>query len=138
LRAMLDQPGRSLTELVEHLCWYTMEGQPHKKKVHRVMKDLQKAKLVEQRRDGHYVLTKNKGEEEAAKTPEKNYMERPAVRAGQYPDPDKNDVGGPSSSIEETVRHAAHCSRVPKGEIRFETQRSWSPWPSDASCLLSP
>ena len=76
-----------------------MEGQPHKQKVHRVMKDLQKAKLVEQRRDGHYVLTKNKGEEEAAKTPEKNYMERPAVRAGQYPDPDKNDVGGPSSSI---------------------------------------
>src|SRR5580693_5426561 len=122
LRAMLDQPGRSLTELAEHLCWYTMEGQPHKQKVHRVMKDLQKAKLVEQRRDGHYVLTKNKGEEEAAKTPEKNYMERPAVRAGQYPDPDKNDVGGPSSSIEETVRHAAHCSRVPKGEIRFETQ----------------
>ena len=56
-----------------------MEGQPHKQKVHRVMKDLQKAKLVEQRRDGHYVLTKNKGEEEAAKTPEKNYMERPAV-----------------------------------------------------------
>ena len=45
-----------------------MEGQPHKQKVHRVMKDLQKAKLVEQRRDGHYVLTKNKGEEEAAKT----------------------------------------------------------------------
>ena len=122
LRAMLDQPGRSLTELAEHLCWYTMEGQPHKQKVHRVMKDLQKAKLVEQRRDGHYVLTKNKGEEEPAKTPEKNYMERPAVRAGQYPDPDKNDVGGPSSSIEETVRHAAHCSRVPKGEIRFETQ----------------
>jgi hypothetical protein len=71
LRAMLDQPGRSLTELAEHLCWYTMEGQPHKQKVHRVMKDLQKAKLVEQRRDGHYVLTKNKGEEEAAKTPEK-------------------------------------------------------------------
>jgi hypothetical protein len=35
------------------------------------MKDLQKAKLVEQRRDGHYVLTKNKGEEEAAKTPGK-------------------------------------------------------------------
>ena len=68
LRAMLDQPGRSLTELAEHLCWYTMEGQPHKQKVHRVMKDLQKAKLVEQRRDGHYVLTKNKGEEEAAKT----------------------------------------------------------------------
>ena len=30
-----------------------MEGQPHKQKVHRVMKDLQKAKLVEQRRDGH-------------------------------------------------------------------------------------
>ena len=53
------------------LCWYTMEGQPHKQKVHRVMKDLQKAKLVEQRRDGHYVLTKNKGEEEAAKTPGK-------------------------------------------------------------------
>ena len=68
---MLDQPGRSLTELAEHLCWYTMEGQPHKQKVHRVMKDLQKAKLVEQRRDGHYVLTKNTGEEEAAKTPEK-------------------------------------------------------------------
>ena len=65
MRAMLDQPGRSLTELAEHLCWYTMEGQPHKKK------DLQKAKLVEQRRDGHYVLTKHKGEEEAAKTPEK-------------------------------------------------------------------
>ena len=28
-----------------------MEGQPHKQKVHRAMKDLQKAKLVEQRRD---------------------------------------------------------------------------------------
>ena len=44
---MLDQPGRSLTELAEHLCWYTIEGQPHKQKVHRVLKDLQKAKLVE-------------------------------------------------------------------------------------------
>ena len=34
-----------------------------------MMKDLTKSKLVEARRDGHYVLTK-KGEEEAGKTPE--------------------------------------------------------------------
>ena len=68
LRAMLDQPGRSLTELAEHWCWRTMDGRPNKQKVHRVMKDLQKAKLVELRRDGHYALTE-KGEEEAEKTP---------------------------------------------------------------------
>jgi hypothetical protein len=69
LRTMLDQPGRSLTELAQHLHWRTMEGEPNKQKVHRVMKDLLKVKLVEMRRDGHYVLTK-KGEEEAEKTPE--------------------------------------------------------------------
>ena len=55
-------------------------GRAHKQKVHRATKDLQKAKLVEQRRDGDGGDEK-KGEEEAAKTPEKNYMERPAARA---------------------------------------------------------
>jgi hypothetical protein len=78
LRAMLDQPGRSLTELAEHWCWLTMDGPPNKQKVHRVMKELQKAKLVELRRDGHYVLTKPKGEEEAAKTREDEMKSGPS------------------------------------------------------------
>jgi DNA-binding IclR family transcriptional regulator len=69
LRAMLDQPGRSLMEVAEHLGWFTQDGRPNKTRVHRLMKDLQKAKLVEPRRDGHYRLT-TKGEKEAAATPE--------------------------------------------------------------------
>jgi hypothetical protein len=69
LRAMLDQPGRSLVQLAEHLLWLTMKGDPNKTKVYRMMRDLQKIKLVEQRRDGHYVLT-DKGQKEAEKTPE--------------------------------------------------------------------
>jgi DNA-binding PadR family transcriptional regulator len=69
MSAMLDQPGRSLLQLAEHLGWTTTGGEPSKGKVHRLMKELQKAKLVELQRDGHYTLSK-KGEEEAAKTPE--------------------------------------------------------------------
>jgi hypothetical protein len=69
LRAMLDQPGRSLVELADHLCWYTQDGRPNKVKVQRMMRELAKGKLVEQRRDGHYKLSK-KGEEEAEQTPE--------------------------------------------------------------------
>jgi AAA domain/RepB DNA-primase from phage plasmid len=71
LRAMLDLPGSSLVELATHLCWYTIEGgRPNKVKVQRMIKALAKGnKLVEQRRDGHYKLTK-KGEEEAKQTPE--------------------------------------------------------------------
>jgi AAA domain/RepB DNA-primase from phage plasmid len=69
LRAMLDQPGRSLLELAGHLHWLTQQGEPSKQKVHRVMMKLKQAKLVEQGRDERYVLTK-KGNEEAEKTPE--------------------------------------------------------------------
>ena len=68
LRALLDQPGRSLYELADYLCWLTAKNEPNKNRVHRVIKELVKAKLVEQGRDGHYELTK-KGEIEAEKTP---------------------------------------------------------------------
>ena len=66
LRTMLEHPGKSLLELAEHLQWRTMQGEPSKQKVHRVMMKLKHAKLVEQDRDDRYVLTK-KGKEEAEK-----------------------------------------------------------------------
>jgi hypothetical protein len=69
LRAMLDEPGRSLLELAEHLHWLTMEGKPNKQKVHRMMDKLKQDKLVKKNRGDRYVLT-NAGEEEAKKTPE--------------------------------------------------------------------
>ena len=69
LRAMLDKPGVSLLEFAEHLVWQTSQGKPNKQKVHRLMRDLIKAKLVIQGRDERYVLTP-KGDAEAAKTPE--------------------------------------------------------------------
>ena len=43
-----------------------MEGQAEQERVHRHMKVLQKLKLVEQLRNGKYVLTK-KGKDEADK-----------------------------------------------------------------------
>jgi hypothetical protein len=78
LRAMLDKPEMSLLDLAEHLAWRTMNGEPNKFRVHRVMKDLNKLKLVEQQRGGggHYVLT-NKGKDEAKKTPPDPVQERP-------------------------------------------------------------
>jgi hypothetical protein len=69
LRAMLDQPGRSLIELAKYLAWDTMDGKPNKQRVHRIMQALKKAKLVEMQRDGHYVLSNN-GKEAAKETPE--------------------------------------------------------------------
>jgi AAA domain/Bifunctional DNA primase/polymerase, N-terminal/Primase C terminal 2 (PriCT-2) len=69
LRSMLDKPNCSLLEFAEHLVWLTSQGKPNKQKVHRLMKDLVKAKLVMQGRDERYVLTP-KGDEEAKKTPE--------------------------------------------------------------------
>ena len=85
LRSMLDQPGCSLLERAELLHWFTMQGgQPNKQKVHRMMKALQKDKLVEQRRDEHYVLTK-KGEEEAAKTPEEAVKQKPKTGTEESP-----------------------------------------------------
>jgi hypothetical protein len=69
LRAMLDKPGASLIEFAEHLHWRTSQDDPNKQKVHRLMKDLVKAKLVIQQRDDRYALTP-KGEAEAKKTPE--------------------------------------------------------------------
>jgi hypothetical protein len=60
LQVMLDHPGSTLVEIATHLNWLTREGEPSKQKVHRVMAKLQKAKikLVEQRHDDRYVLTK--------------------------------------------------------------------------------
>ena len=68
LKAMLDGPGRSLVELAEYLLWNTQKGQPNKVKAQRMMDKLAKDKLVEKRRDGHYVLT-TKGEAEAKDVP---------------------------------------------------------------------
>jgi DNA polymerase bacteriophage-type len=70
LRVMLSHPGCSLAEIAEHLHWRTREGKPSKQKVHRIMAKLQKAKLVRQRHDERYVLTKG-GQEAAAETPER-------------------------------------------------------------------
>jgi hypothetical protein len=70
LRAMLDQPGLSVKGIAEDLLWNTMDGKPNKTKVYRLLKELAKGKLVEKRRDGHYVLTK-KGTEEAEKIPQR-------------------------------------------------------------------
>ena len=71
LRAMLDNPGYSLMQLAEHLLWRFDNGKPNKGKVQRMMTTLSKGKpkLVEKRRDGHYVLT-DQGEKEAENTPE--------------------------------------------------------------------
>jgi hypothetical protein len=69
LRAMLDEPGRSLSEIANGLLWQTAQGDPNKQKVQRIMKELVKAKLVTQGRDDRYGLTP-KGETEAQKTPE--------------------------------------------------------------------
>ena len=74
LRAMLDKPGMSITEMADHLHWRMIDGRPSKGRVHRMLKDFTKAKLVEQRRNGHYILTK-KGEEEAEKTPKDEVKE---------------------------------------------------------------
>jgi hypothetical protein len=75
LRAMLEQPGKSLLELTKHLHWQTMQGEPSKQKVHRVMMKLKQAKLVQQDRDDCYLLTP-KGKVEAEKAPPEN----PAVK----------------------------------------------------------
>ena len=71
LRTMLDHPGSSLMELADRMGWLTIEGRPNKTRVFRVMQELMKVKpkLVEQKRDGGYVLT-DKGTAEAEKTPE--------------------------------------------------------------------
>jgi hypothetical protein len=81
LRTMLDYPGFSLKEFAEHLGWHTktggehgMGGEPNKVKVQRMMEGLKKLKLVEKRRDGHYVLT-DKGTKEAENTPEDKMYE---------------------------------------------------------------
>jgi hypothetical protein len=59
LCALLDIPGSSLIELAEHLGWRTAsDGKPNKSRVYRVMVELKRSKLVEVRRDGHYILTK--------------------------------------------------------------------------------
>src|SRR5205823_1903379 len=63
LRALLNQPGLSLTGMAEHLHWNTMDHKPNKQKVHRVLHELTKSKLVERQRGGRYALTK-KGTEE--------------------------------------------------------------------------
>jgi hypothetical protein len=66
LFAMLKNPGRSLSGLAEHLGWQTANGEPNKQRVHRIIKGLQKDKLVVAQRGGQYVLTP-KGKEEAEK-----------------------------------------------------------------------
>jgi hypothetical protein len=68
LRVVLDHPGYTLNEIAKHLHWFTQRKEPSKQKVHRLMGKLQKAKLVEQRHDERYVLTK-KGREMAAEMP---------------------------------------------------------------------
>jgi hypothetical protein len=58
LRALLVHSGCSMSELAERLNWKTINGDLHKVRVQRVMQELAKNKLVEKRRDNHYVLTK--------------------------------------------------------------------------------
>jgi hypothetical protein len=67
LRVMLDWPGASLSEMAGRLFWGGNDGKPHKSKVHRVLQELGKHKLVKQQRDGTYALT-DRGQEEAEKT----------------------------------------------------------------------
>jgi hypothetical protein len=66
LRAMLKNPGASTSELANFLDWFMADGKPYKMRVHRVIQELKKHKLVEQRRGGQFVLTGN-GEAEAEK-----------------------------------------------------------------------
>jgi hypothetical protein len=64
LRAMMEQPGLSLNDLAKRLEWMTaVDGRPNKRRVQIEMEALKRNKLVEQRRDGHYTLTKKGGEE---------------------------------------------------------------------------
>jgi hypothetical protein len=53
----------SLNDIAEHLGWRTTKGDPNKQRVQRSMLKLKRAKLVETRRNGRYILTK-KGERE--------------------------------------------------------------------------
>jgi hypothetical protein len=117
LRAMLDQPGKSLLELAKHLCWDTMQGEPSKQKVHRVVKVLQKAKLVEPQRDGHYVLTK-KGEAEAEKTPE-----NPIKASRKEASPKQNKVPQGSSARGRHEKKALGCAAEGSWRCPF---RPWS------------
>jgi antitoxin component HigA of HigAB toxin-antitoxin module len=105
LRAMLEHPGLSLNELAKELGWKTVDGRVNKRRVQIDMDVLKKNKLVEQRRDGHYVLTK-KGQEEAEKIPAR-VSSKPKTEAKTHKiqisdDPKKNrprprnQVAGPS------------------------------------------
>jgi hypothetical protein len=80
LRALLTNAGGSMSELAELLNWKTISGDPHKVRVHRVMMDLLKNKLVEKRRDGHYVLTKTGRTEAEAVGPDVE-VEAPVSKA---------------------------------------------------------
>jgi hypothetical protein len=64
LHSMLKRAGGSLTEIAKRLHWLTMDKRPNKQRVQRMMKDLLKLKLVEQLRNGKYILSK-KGEQQA-------------------------------------------------------------------------
>jgi AAA domain len=69
LRAMLEMPNASTAKLAERLGWYMMNGEANKMKVHRLIKQLTKHKLVEMDRGGSFALTE-KGTKEAENTPQ--------------------------------------------------------------------
>ena len=73
LRAMFDHPGLSIRELAEKLHWFTVNNDPNKNFVQRMLKKLHKAKLVEQDHKGQYTLTP-KGQEVAEDLPPNHYV----------------------------------------------------------------
>jgi len=64
---MKEKPGLSLAEMAKALNWTYSNGEPHKTRVDRTLRKLQRQKFVKQDRDG-WQLTKE-GEKVAAETP---------------------------------------------------------------------
>lgn len=56
LQVMFDEPKLSLRDYAERLCWHTKTGQPYVGKVQRLLKELEKEKLVRRYRK-RFVLT---------------------------------------------------------------------------------
>jgi AAA domain/CHC2 zinc finger len=60
LHAVAKNPRASVADLAKQLNWVTSKGEPQKSKVHRAIKQLERAKLLSRERDGLTVTEKGK------------------------------------------------------------------------------
>jgi DNA-binding IclR family transcriptional regulator len=65
---MHDYPGLSIRELAEKLNWTTVNGEPDRSGVHRMLKDLTKLKLTALGRSKKYYELTDNGEKVASQT----------------------------------------------------------------------